>query len=345
MNESHNNIQQYEEGMDLRELIMVLWKRKIMIISVTLIIAILAAFFSKFVLLPVFDTNLNIVISMPETYITRYGEYRLPISTNGEYINLIKSNDVIVNTIKDMSYDDTQKVSVQDLKGRITIGEISTNANMVQNSFTVTVSANNPEESLKLAQHLYQNYIDFMDVMMKDRAVSYYSNDFTVQIESLENELSKTREVLAKDEELLANTPETINQKAAASELKGDTTNFVVLENIINPNYTALEASIIENKQLIFDLESSIELYKGYIEELKVEQAALDKYYLSGKTGKIESSIMDVVEVSIYQPSEPVAPTHKSSPSTLMNTVIGGVLGGMLSVFIVLFKAYWKKEI
>lgn len=344
MHENHNNMQQYEDEFNLRELIMVLWKQKIVIISVALIIAILAALFSKFILPSVYETNLNIVISMPETYITRYGEYKLPISSNGEYIKLIKSNDVIVNTIKDMEYD-TEMISVQDLKNRITIGEISANATIVQNSFIVTISANNPEESLKLAQHLYQNYIDFMDVMMKDRAVSYYSNDFTVQIESLENELNKTREILAKDEELLANTPETINQKAAASELKSDTTNFVVLENIINPNYTALEGSIIENKQMIFDLESSIELYKGYIEELEVEQAALDKYYQSGKTGKIEASIMDVVEVSIYQPSEPVAPNHKSSPSTLMNTVIGGVLGGMLSVFVVLFKAYWKKEI
>ncbi len=341
MNEIQNNI---EDEVDLRELIMVLWRHKILIMSVTLVIAILTALFSKFILSPVYETNLNIVISMPETYITRYGEYKLPISSNGEYIKLIKSNDVIVKTIKDMEYD-TEMISVQDLKNRITIGEISNNATIVQNSFIVTISANNPEESLKLAQHLYQNYIDFMDVMLKDRAVSYYANDFTVQIESLENELNKTREILAKDEELLANTPETINQKAAASELKSDTTNFVVLENIINPNYTVLEASIIENKQMIFNLESSIELYKGYIEELKVEQAALDKYYQSGKTGKIEASIMDVVEVSIYQPSEPVAPNHKSSPSTLMNTIIGGVLGGMLSVFVVLFKAYWKKEI
>lgn len=344
MNESQNNIQQYEDEINLRELIMVLWKQKLMIISVTLIIAILAALFSKFIISPVFETNLNIVISMPDTYITRFGEYKLPISTNGEYIRLIKSNDVIVNTIKDMEYD-TKVVSVQDLKDRITIGEISINASTVQNSFSITASAKNPEESLKLAQHLYQNYIDFMDVMMKDRAVSFYYNDFAVQTESLENELNKTREILAKNEELLAKTPETINQEAAASELINDTTNFVVLENIINPNYTTLEASIIENKQMIFDLESSIELYKGYMEELEVEQAALDKYYHSGKTGKIEASIMDVVEVSIYQPSEPVAPTHKSSPSTLRNTVIGGVLGGMLSVLIVLFKAYWKKEI
>jgi uncharacterized protein involved in exopolysaccharide biosynthesis len=184
-----------------------------------------------------------------------------------------------------------------------------------------------------------------MDVMIKDRAVSYYYKDFTVQLESIENELNKTREVLAKNEELLANTPETINQEAAAGELQTDTTNYVVLENIINPNYTTLENSIIENKQMIFDLESSINMYEKYLEELKVEQAALDKYYQSGKAGKIEASVMDVVDVSIYQPSEPVAPTRKSSPNTLKNTVIGGVLGGMLSVFVVLFKAYWKKEI
>ena len=342
MNESEKNIQQYKDEISLRDLIMVLWKQKIKIISVTLIIAILAALFSKFILSPVYETNLNIVISMPETYATRFGEYKLPISTNGEYIKLIKSNDVIVNTIKDMEHN-TQKISVQDLKDRITIAEMSANTSIVQNSFMVTVSANNPEESLKLAQHLYQNYIDFMDVMMKARAVSYYYNDFAVQIESLENELSKTREILSKNEELLVNTPETINQEAAASELKNNTTNYVILENIINPNYTTLEASIIENRQMIFGLESSIEMYKGYMEELKVEQAALDKYYQSGKTGKTEASIMDVVEVSIYQPSEPVAPTQKSSPSTLINTVIGGFLGGMLSVLVVLFKAYWKE--
>ncbi len=344
MNESQDNIQQYEDEIDLREVIMVLWKQKIMIISVTLILAILAALFSKIIVSPVYKANLNIIISMPETYTTRFGEYKLPISTNGEYIKLIKSNDVIVNTINDMEYD-TNIVSVQNLKDRITIGEISTNATIVQNSFIVTVSANNPEESLKLAQHLYHNYINFMDVMLKDRAVGYYHNDFTVQIESLDNELNKIREVIVKDEELLANTPETINQKAAAAELKNDTTSYVVLENIINPNYTTLEASIIENKQKMFDLESSIEMYKGYLEELELEQATLEKYYQSGKTGKSEANLMDVVEVSIYQPSEPVAPNHKSSPSTLMNTVIGGALGGMLSVFIVLFKAYWKKEI
>lgn len=344
MSESQNNKQQYDDEINLRELIIVLWKHKLMIISVTLILAILTALFSKLILSPVYETNLNIVISMPETYKTRYGEYELPISTNGEYIKLIKSNDVIVNTIRDMGYD-TQIFSVQDLKDRVTIGEISTNANIVQNSFIVTVSASSPEESLKLAQHLYQNYIDFMDVMMKDRAVSYYYKSFTVQTESLGNELSKTHEILAKNEMLLVNTPETINQNAAASELKNDTTNYVVLENIINPNYTTLEASIIENKQKIFDLESSIKMYKGYLKELEVEQVALNRYYQSGKTGKIEASIMDVVEVSIYQPSEPVAPTHKSSPSTFRNTVIGGVLGGMLSVFVVLFMAYWKKEI
>jgi capsular polysaccharide biosynthesis protein len=344
MNENHNNINQYEDEIDFRKLVMVLWKQKIMIISVTLILAILASLFSKIILSPVYKTNLNIVISMPETYTTRFGEYKLPIATNGEYIKLIKSNDVIVNTIKDMEYD-TQVVPVQNLMDRITIGEISTNTTIIQNSFTVTVSANNPEESLRLAQHFYQNYIDFMDVMIKDRAVSYYYKDFTVQLESLEIELNKTHEVLAKSEELLANTPETINQEAAAAELQTDTTNYVILENIINPNYTALENSIIENKQMIFDLESSINMYEKYLEELKVEQVALDKYYQSGKVGKIEASVMDVVDASIYQPSEPVAPTYKSSPNTLKNTVIGGVLGGMLSVFIVLFRAYWKKEI
>jgi uncharacterized protein involved in exopolysaccharide biosynthesis len=54
---------------------------------------------------------------------------------------------------------------------------------------------------------------------------------------------------------------------------------------------------------------------------------------------------MDIVDINVYRPSVPVAPSHKSSPNTLMNIAIGGVLGGMLGVMIALFKTYWKKEI
>lgn len=344
MNENQINEQSYQKEIDLRDLIMVLWKRKVIIISLTLIVAIFAGLFSKFVLEPIYDTKLNIIISMPETYVTKFGEYKLPITTNEQYINLIKSNDIIVNTIKDMGYA-TNKKSVEDIKEDISIGNVNTNANIIQNSFHVTISAKNPDESLKLAETLYENYIEFLNVMMKERAISYYYNEFKVKIETAEN-LLKTKEAeLSKNEVLLKETPQTINQVDAMKEINAGTSNYVVLENIINPNYTKIEETIILNKQDINNSKILISDYTGYIEDLKAEKEALNKYYESGDVGNIKDSVFDIVDVSIYLPSNPVAPTKKTSPSNARSAIIGGIIGGMFGVMIAFFNAYWKKEI
>lgn len=346
MNENHNNIQYYEDEIDLRELIMALWKRKKMIISLTLVIAILAGMFSVFVLSPVYDTKLNIVISMPETYTTRYGEYKLPITTNDQYIKLITSNDVLLNTIRDMEYNH-EEVSVDSLKKRIAVGSVETKTNTVQNSFEVTVSADNPEESLKLAQTLYDNYIEFMDVMTKERAVSYFINDFSMDIKSQENQLDGVKEILKKNEELLAVTPQVIAKGNANMEIQTQLTSnsdYVVPVDTVNPNYIKIENDIIGNKQTINDIENTIRLNSRYLEELNKEKSALIKYYETGQAEKLESSVIGVVETSVYLPSPPVAPTQKTSPSNALNTIIGAVIGGMLGVMVALFMEYWFKE-
>ncbi len=347
MSDRHENInlsvQNYEEEIDVRGFIMVLWKRKVMIISLAIILTIIVGLFSKFVLSPVYEAKLNIVISMPETYTTRFGDYKLPIATNEQYINLIKSNDVILNTIKDMEYD--EEFTVEGIKESIAIGEVNANPNVVQNSFNVNVSAKTPGESLKLAKTLYDNYIEFLNVMMKERAISYYYNEFNVKIETAKDLLSTKEAELKKNEELLKETPQTINQKEAMAELQGNVSDYVVLENIINPNYTNVENNIILNKQDINNAQITIADYTNYIEELNSEKEALNQYYETGDATFIEESIFDIVDVSIYLPSNPVAPTKKTSPSNAKNAIIGGFLGGILGVMIAFFMAYWKKEI
>lgn len=346
MNENQNKIQYYEDEIDLRELLIALWKRKKMIISLTLVVAILSGMFSMFVISPVFDTKLNIVINMPETYTTRYGEYKLPITTNDQYINLITSNDVLINTIRDMEYN-LDEISVEKLKEGITISSPDVKTNTVQNSFEVTVSADNPEESLKLAQTLYENYLEFMDVMTKERSVSFFINDFSMEIKAMENQLDSVKEILNKNEELLAATPQTIAKGNASLEIQTQLTNnsdYVVPVDTINPNYIKIENDIIENKQTINNIENIIRLNNRYLDELNKENAALNKYYETGQAEKLESSVIGVVETSVYLPSPPVAPTQKTSPSNALNTIIGAVIGGMLGVMVALFREYWFKE-
>lgn len=346
MNENQSNVQYYEDEIDLKELILALWKNKIMIISFTLVVAILAGIFSMFVLSPVYDTKLNIVISMPETYNTRYGEYKLPITTNEQYINLITSNNVLVNTIKDMGYND-QEVTLEQLRKRISIGKSDVKTGTVQNSFEITVSADNPQEALKLAQTLYDNYIEFMDVMTKERAVSSYYNEFTVNIKSLENSLNSAKEILRKNEELLAQTPQIIAKGEANLEIQtqlNDKTDYVIPVDTVNPNYIKIENDIVGNKQSINSIENSIRMNNQYLEELDKEKKSIAKYYETGSAAPLESSVIGVVETSIYLPSPPVAPSQKTSPSNAMNVAIGIVLGGMIGVMAALVKEYWFKN-
>ncbi|MDW5298599.1 MAG: Wzz/FepE/Etk N-terminal domain-containing protein [Sedimentibacter sp.] len=345
MNENKNNIQYYEDEIDLKELIMALWKRKKMIISIILVFALLAGVISVFMISPVYDTKLNIVINMPEAYTTRYGEYKLPITTNEQYINLITSNDILINTIEDMKYD--SEVSLDNLKKKIAISKTDTKTNTVQNSFEVTVSANNPEESLKLAQTLYDNYIEFIDVMTKERTISYFINNFSMNIKSSENQLDRVREILKSNEELLAETPQIIANSDANLEIQTELTSnsdYVVPVDAVNPNYIKIENDIIGNKQSINSIENNIRMNNRYIDELNVEKQTLNKYYENGQAEKLEVSVIGVVETSVYLPSPPVAPTHKTSPSNALNTIIGAVIGGMLGVMVALFMEYWFKE-
>lgn len=346
MNENQLNAQHYEDEIDLKELILALWKQKYMIISTTLIVTILAGVYSIFILSPVYDTKLNIVINMPEIYNTRYGDYTLPITSNEQYINLITSNDVLLNTIAQMEYNGGE-VSVDSLRKRIAIGQIDAKANTEQNSFTITVSAGSPQESLKLAKTLYDNYIEFLNVMTKERATGYYYNNFSVELKKSQILLESTQEILKRNRELLTEIPQTINQKEAMQEIQNEMSNinnYVVLENIINPNYTQVENDIILNKQSINVINDSIRMYNEYLEEINQEKQAIAEYYEAGRAGKLESSIIGVVKTSVYLPSPPVAPSQKTSPRNAMNIAIGVVLGGMLGIMIALIKEWLKKN-
>jgi uncharacterized protein involved in exopolysaccharide biosynthesis len=234
------------------------------------------------------------------------------------------------------------EVPIESYRSRISIGTINNSVGAVQNTFEVTVSAGSPEEAVKFAETLYDNYVEFLDAMTKERAISYYYNTFSVQLKSLEYELDTNKRNLEDNIKLLSETPQTINQKEALKELE-NTIDYVVLENIINPTYTSIETKVIETKQQINSIENSIDVNNGYMEELEQEKQFITKYYETGDN-KLESSLIGVVETSVYLPSPPVAPSQKTSPSNTLNVMIGTVLGGMLGVMVVLVKYWFKKS-
>ena len=334
----------YTEEISLQDLFMALWRQKILIIAVTLITALVAGIISMFVLKPVYHAKLNIIMNMPEIHHTKYGDYALPISTNEQYINLITSNDILSNTILDMEYNPGE-ITIESLRDRISITQTDSK-NMVQNSFEIKVSAGNPEDARKLAHTLYRNYVEFLDVMVAEGATTYFSSYYGVELRALQVELESNKALLEKNIELLNDTPKTINQKEALDTIlsPGNTTDFIIMENIINPNYTAVELDIINIKQTINSIESSMNQYNIYLDELAAKQAEIDKYYETGEFTELKSKIVRITKSNIYLPSDPVAPSRKTSPSNSKNIMIGALLGGMVSVLIAFIKEFWFKK-
>ncbi|HHU49715.1 MAG TPA: hypothetical protein GXZ37_08355 [Clostridiales bacterium] len=345
MSEVNNNVNTYEDEIDLRELIMTLWRGKYIILSIALIAAILTGLYSMFMLPPVYQTRLDIVVNMPEQYRTRYGDYKLPITSNEQYIDLITSNRVLLNTIKNLGANG-KSISVEGLRNRISIKKGSDPSK--QNTFAVLVSANNPQESLLIAQNLFDNYIEFVDIMVRDRAVEYYYNQFSTDLLISENSLKSKQELLKLNKELLAETPRIINQKEAMQEAQENlvgSIDYIVLENIINPNYVEIEKNIIMLQQEIFVIEDTIRQNEEYLEQLEEEKQLIERYYDTGDNGEQDTpSLIGVVRSSIYLPSQPVAPSSKTGPNIVRNVAIGLIIGLMLGLFAAYVKGFWFKK-
>jgi capsular polysaccharide biosynthesis protein len=345
MNNNHNNTD-YEQAdeISLQDLFMALWRQKILIIVITLVAAIVTGIISVFAITPVYHAKLNIIMNMPEIHHTKYGDYTLPISTNEQYINLITSNDILINTMKDLGYD-AADTSIESLRDKISIVQTD-NKNAVQNSFDIRVASDNPEKARKLAEVLYLNYIEFIDVMVAEGATTYFSNYYDVLQRTLEVQLETDKQLLEKNTTLLNNTPMTINQREAMDEILSseNLTDFIIMGNIINPNYTELELDIIEIKQAINITENTINQNNLYLDELDAKQSEIVKFYESGEFTELKSKIVRITKSNIYLPSDPVAPTNKTSPSNARNVIIGTLLGGMVSVLIALVREFWFKK-
>lgn len=298
---------------------------KILIIVITVIFAILAGFFSKFFITPEYQTQFSIVVDIPSVYTNKYGEYTLPLATNGEYINLIKKNEVVEEAIKKSGYTEGE-VSVGSINSGISIE----NTGEDQTIFPITVRGKTPDEVVDLANALYESYVLFLDIMIKDDAINYYYNDFTVKYDTNLSMIETSKDLLARQERLLDTTPKTINQKDAMEEID-NTRDFIILENIINPNYTHLEYNILEIKQEINSLESTNVEYNRFLEELSLDIEALEEYHESGAKGEFVTDVISGAEV--YKLSDPIEPSSMTSPNIKRNIVIAGFLGFMISVF------------
>lgn len=340
---SQDTSEEYE--IDIRRIVKDIINKWKIIAVIVVAVSFLTLAYSAFIMTPSYETEFDIFISFPETATTQFGEYTLPVRTNAEYIELITSNEVLANTIKDVDFG-KKVVLIENFRESISVdyGTISPVENQAS-SYHITVSANTAEKSLLIAQKLFENYTEYVSVVMDDIAVKYYVSLYDENTKALENSIEVTNEILIESEALLAITPETINQREAMDAIVKGGSDYIILENIINPNYTSLQKEIIDRKQSIITSTAAINRNVKYLEKLETEQELINKYSDPANTEFIEVKLLRITEHSIYLASQPVLTNTKVSPSVIANTVKAGAFAFVLCVLGVLGVMYWKKEI
>jgi len=327
---------QADEGIALSELIESIWKSKILIIALIIVGAILAGLLSFFVQKPVYESRFGFIVNMPKLYMTRYGQYEMPGLTNEQYANLIKNSYVLTNTAEDLKSDyDLLSADIRDMI------RVSAQGNDKM-SYAVSVSAGDPELSHKVAQVLYDNYIKYVNVVVKEAALNYFADFFRVGLESSAINLELEKGILKSNEELLANTPKFINMEELQDSLPG-TGNYYIAENVLSPAYMKLETDIVTRRQNIYTLENTINVYKANLNAINKEKEAVAEYYESGEAAPVESSIINVVQRGVMLTSAP-SQGDRSGSGHVKNIMLGVVIGGVLGFAAVLVKGLFKNE-
>lgn len=340
----------YEDEISLKELIMALVKNWKLIVAITLACFLIASGYVFLVADEVFETTLEGTISIPENSSTRYGTYSLPTTNKMDYLNMIKSNSVVVKTVNDL---ELESVSVEGFSNSISIEteEDSTR-------FNVKVTASSPDDANLRINTLVENYLQEMKVYFKENAVDRFISSLNRSLDSLEESKEYNEMNLIQLEEDFVDVSPVItlqklisNDPIYAAEIAKDRgirledlTDEMMYEEVINPHYREIQGEIINIRKNLQSIERSLKRNEEHLAELKVERENIDKYHQSGNVSDANLVVMDVIGSNIQFAASPSYNDSPIAPRKLLILAISIVLGGMLGVFAAFFKEYWESS-
>lgn len=154
-----------EYEIDLREIFGMLRKRWLMIASITLIAAILAAGVSFFVLKPQYEASTTMIVSYKQNQeaLMDYNQLQMSQKLATTYSQIIKSNRIADKVIKKLDLD----LSSKDLNSKISVSQVETTE-----IFKITVKDNDPELAALIANTEAEIFKQEINEMMKVDSVS-----------------------------------------------------------------------------------------------------------------------------------------------------------------------------
>jgi len=362
----------YGDEIDLREYIEILWKWRFTIISITLLAVITAGIFSFFVLKPVYEASVQIMVSadsvpndvIKSPYFLKTVVEKLDLPDDPKYtpFNLAKAMQVQTGKTSNLAvikFEDSDPALASQLVNAIAQQYVE----FVQEKNRETADATvlylqtqrlETEEALSTAKTELQNLQQEGKIEALQREVNRLASKVSeyksilASGEVREQELKKGIEEL---EKLLATTEKMV---PGPLDYAGRPT------EVPNETYQRFEQSLafkkIELKELevrLSEVRSKLpvveEEYSANYEALlslqrQVQDLEMQVSRLSSKVSALDAKI---IQVSTAMPETTIAapaliPQEPVKPRKLLNMAVAGVLGGFVSVFMVFFIEYWR---
>jgi len=362
----------YDDEIDLRELLATIWKRKNIIIAVTVLAVLASGIISFFVLEPVYEASAQILASktsVPEEVIKSpyfmekvIDELDLPSEekytpfalTESVTVQAGKSADIVIIKVED---EDPQRATdIVNTVARLYIDFVQEKGSEVT-SLTVSFLQERlaeTKEELDAAETQLDEIRRSGQLEILDSEVARLTQELNSWKSTLSTGEVRKKELLTGIEELnrvLASTPQTI---PGPPDYAGRAT------QIPNQTYQDLETSLARKQVELKELEVRMSGAQSRIPPLTAEYDSVYEKYVETQrdVGELESKInrlnasitsldaqivaasTSVQEVLLAAPA--VTPVEPVKPRKMLNVAVAGVLGLFVSILVVFFIEYWR---
>lgn len=318
-----------QEEISIVELIKMLWKKKGIIIVVTIAAFILALLTCKFIIKPTYSAQSSILVKTSSDNPTPY--------SLTPFIEQAKSDVIINRTINNLKLD-TKEFTPQGIKNSLTI------TNATSNLAVLNVKGSNQGLITDIVNNLTGELASIIETSDRsDRIINYKK-----QLIEAEDKLQQTESELAQAKQELVNTPKILTTKKSILEnpylsslFDGRGNNLEFINEEINQVYldinnkiTDLSISISKMNSEVATVKERINSNETEIDNLNKSSKYLDKSVIRSTDGMFTLMITPAIE-----------PKQKISPNTLLSSLIAGIAGALLSTLIVMVQWFWKKQL
>ncbi len=285
-----------EEEIDLSEYINVLLKRKGVIILIFLIAVITAAIVSYFVLQPVYEANVVIVVSKPKIVNSLVDEISLE-----DYKNLIKDIEIEEELIQKLNLNKPPlEITTYDLEQMLTI-ELSKGTNLIK----INLQASNSK--------LTKDIINTWATLFVEKNKKLYFDEVKKAKIGVEDKLKYAEQDFYEIEEKVIKFNETDNLKAIEGEIKYKTTKILDFKPRLIVIQLSLEKEKAGKEYIVTEINKQEKI-------LKLNKIIVDDQFFRQLLSNITDNNLEIANLSYV--SEEINPIYYYLAQQLISTNI-----------------------